>query len=200
MNKLYALLLVGPAIAAANACTSYSPDLGAAPFLCGTSDPKCPDGYSCVDDGAGKQVCVAANGGAVPDGGGFKCNDDSSLGQNDTTSGAFQTPVDGTKTDFSLAGLAICPAGDKDNYAITLSMANKGLRVTTTVDSGTVVNVSILNAGGTSIANGTPMGSTSMTACAPNLPTSTYYASAFASANVQQNYKLQITVVDNCVQ
>lgn len=190
--------MVGVLGALVAACTSYNPDLGATPFLCGSTDPKCPEGYGCMDDGTGKQVCVAASGG--PDGGGgFKCNDDSNLGQNDTIQGAFQTPVDSPKVDFNLMGLAICPSGDKDNYAINLSMANKGLRVTTTWDGGMPVNASILNAGGTSIANGAPKGNNSMTACAPNLPLGTYYASAFAAANVQNNYNVTITVVADCV-
>jgi hypothetical protein len=183
------------------ACTSYNPDLGESPFLCGTTDPKCPEGYTCSDVG-GKQVCLSANGHAPDGGAGFQCNDDSSLGQNDTIQGAFQTPVDSTKTDFSLAGLAICPAGDKDNYAISLAMATKGLRVTASWDSGPPVNVSILNSGGASIANGSPKGDKAMTACAPNLVTTgamTFYASAFAAANAQNNYRLQITVVNDCV-
>jgi hypothetical protein len=43
--------------AASGACTPYDPQLTSTPFLCGTTDPKCPDGYTCVTS-AGKSVCT----------------------------------------------------------------------------------------------------------------------------------------------
>ena len=49
----------GPAL---GACSPYDPDLGSTPFLCGTVDPACPDGYACQDDGTGKMVCVTTSG------------------------------------------------------------------------------------------------------------------------------------------
>ncbi|MBX3157901.1 MAG: hypothetical protein KF773_18170 [Deltaproteobacteria bacterium] len=201
MNSLVSLralplLLLASAL---GACTSYDPVLGNAPFLCGEGDA-CPEGYGCVDQ-SGKKVCVI-QGGTLPDAGpsGFQCNDDSALGNNDTIAGAYQTPVDNPKVDFMLAGLAICPETDRDTYRINLTMANKGIRVITTVDSGDVINVSILNQGGTSIGNGVDNGPGSLKACAPNLPTGTYYAQAFSNAAKKNNYRLQITVVDNCAQ
>src|SRR5215813_9983198 len=98
------------------ACSPYSPDLGAAPFLCGDTDPKCPDGYMCTTMGSAN-VCLQPNG-HVPDGGNGNCADDSALEPNDTIQTAFQTPVADTKPSLVFAGLAICPAGDKDTYSI----------------------------------------------------------------------------------
>jgi hypothetical protein len=180
------------------ACSSFDPDLGMAPFLCGNDDA-CPDGYGCVDQG-GKKVCVV-EGGTLVDAPptGFQCADDSALGQNDTIAGAYQTPVDNPKIDFTLAGLSICPETDRDTYAINLTMPNKGIKVITSWDNGAPVNVSILNQGGTSIGNGVAMGENALKACAPNLPTGTYYTQAFSMMAMKNNYRLQIVVVDNCL-
>ena len=44
------------------ACTPYDPSLPAEPFLCGSDEPKCPDGYTCMADGTGNQVCATMPG------------------------------------------------------------------------------------------------------------------------------------------
>ena len=151
-------------------------------------------------------VCLATGGLVPPPRGsnGFQCLDDSGFGMNDTIQGAFQTPVQATQSTFSIAS-AICPEGDKDNYKIDVTTANANLEVIAFVDSGMPVNASILNAGGTSIGNGSPttfndMGvdKQAVRACVPNLPVGTYYAQAFASATLKNNYHLHITIVPNC--
>ena len=55
MPTLARLVLV--LVFAAAACTPYDPHLPASPFLCGATEPKCPDGYTCVTT-AGKAVCM----------------------------------------------------------------------------------------------------------------------------------------------
>jgi len=106
-------------------CSSYSPDLGTVPFTCGTSDPKCPDGYDCVAAGTQMQ-CVKA-GGTAPDGGSNgQCDDDSMLEPNNDTTHAYMInslPAGGLK----LVGLAICPAGDKDTFELTQATAGQTL-------------------------------------------------------------------------
>ena len=95
---------------------------------------------------------------------------------------AFQTPVDDAEDDLLFAGLAICPAGDKDNYSVTITDGDREPR-----DAHRVrrrrrrqLQGSILNSGGTPIANAAPM-----TACehvrayTPNLPTGVYYAQVY---------------------
>lgn len=55
------------AIAALGACTPYDPQLGPTPFLCGDTEPKCPDGYTCQMNGGGSGVCT--KGGSTGSGG-----------------------------------------------------------------------------------------------------------------------------------
>lgn len=190
------------ASAALAACSPYDPDLGGTPFLCGDTEPVCPDGYSCQDDGSGKQVCVS-NAGATVDGGGggggFQCADDSLIEtsngtSNDTIQSAYATPVAQQRKDISFAGLAICPEGDKDTFKIEITTASSNVELITSWDSGMPVSVSLLNGGGTSIANSTSSGATSQRAYAANLPVGTYYAQAFGSATAKNNYRIQITV------
>ncbi|MEO8840713.1 MAG: hypothetical protein ABI591_08135 [Kofleriaceae bacterium] len=136
-------------IAFAAACSPYSPELGASPFLCG-SGGECPDGYVCV---AGATTMVCSNGDMLPDAGAGQCADDSSLEPNNTiaTAHIFATlPTGGLK----LAGLAICPAGDKDTYAVTPTTTGQTLQAAITFDANqAVLNVNILNSSGTIIAN-----------------------------------------------
>ena len=64
------LAALGLAALAAPSCSPYDPSLPGAPFLCGDQEPRCPDGYVCVDDPDGRKVCRAADTAAdagVPD-------------------------------------------------------------------------------------------------------------------------------------
>ena len=200
MRSLSFLLLS----AALTACNAYNPDLGGAPFLCAADEPRCPEGYSCQDDGTSRMVCFSDSGGVVdaaPTG--FQCADDSILegaGKNDTIQTAYATPVATQRKDISFAGLAICPEGDKDNYAVTISSANanKAIEVVVSWDSGQPISMSLLNAGGTSIGNGTANGDKSLRVCVANMPMGTYYASVFATGSTKNNYRLSVKVLANC--
>jgi hypothetical protein len=181
------------------ACNGYDPDLGGAPFLCGSQDPKCPDGYTCQDDGTGRQVCIGGSGKIVDSGtSGFQCADDSILegaSKNDTIPNAYATPVATQRNDISFAGLAICPEGDKDTYKIDLQTVSD-LEVTTSWESGMPVSVSILGGGGATLVNGTSSGANTLKAFAANLAPGSgpYYAQAYAAATVKNNYKITIKV------
>jgi hypothetical protein len=200
-------LVFAAAAAAAPACSPYSPSLGDAPYLCATTEPACPDGYFCQTTtmpAPRDRICVSENG-LMPDTtqNGFPCADDSSLEgatRNDTPQTAYQTPVDSQRLDLTLAGLAICPEGDKDNYAVTVSSANMGkaIEVVVSWDSGQPLSMSILNAGGTSIGNGTAMGDKALRACVPNMPVGTYYGAVFATGSTKNNYRLSIKLLANC--
>jgi hypothetical protein len=187
------------------ACSPYNPSLGNAPYLCATEEPFCPDGYFCqttAEPAPRDRICVS-EGGLTPDTNqtGFPCADDSALeggARNDTYMTAYQTPVDTQRQDLTLAGLAICPEMDKDHYAVTLSSGNKALEVVVTWDSGQPISMSLLNAGGTSIVNGTANGDKSLRACAPNLPMGTYYGAVFATGTTKNNYRLAIKVLAAC--
>jgi hypothetical protein len=58
--------LLAIALAAAAACTSFDPKLPDRPFLCGTNEPRCPDGYTCVPEGSNRMVC-SLDGEPTPD-------------------------------------------------------------------------------------------------------------------------------------
>jgi len=196
-TPFFALLL-------ASACSSYSPGLPAAPFLCGSSAPLCPDGFSCQTEmGTGRMVCVAANG-EIPDGTSGPCLDDSHLEPNNDISMAFQTDVDNPRMSLPLSGLSICPAGDKDIYAVTLSKgvdpSYESLSATIKYDSGGApLQLSLLNEGGMTIVNGGPvMGMDGTVSAAANMiPNGQYYVEVFGPAAGQlttNNYTLSIDV------
>lgn len=188
------------ALASAAACTPYDPDLGPAPFLCGPADqnPRCPDGYTCQSTSAG-EVCLAPAG-MVPVDANMNgaCADDSQLEPNDSKDTAFQTSVARQRMNITFAGLAICPVGDKDNYAIEIVTANQNLEVLIEYDpSGADLQGQILNAGGIPIANAAPMSAGLRRAYTPNLPTGVYYATVFGPPEgtiLTNNYKLTINV------
>ncbi len=174
------------------ACSAYDPDLGATPFLCGDTDPKCPDGYTCNANGAGKMVCEKGGStDAMPMSG---CANDSQLEPNDTIQTAWQSPVATARMNISLTGLAICPGTDKDNYKVDITTEGQNLEVILTYDPGNALSVSLLNSSGTSIVNGTPMGTNQVRAYAANLPMDSYYASIFSSAMMENNYRIDINV------
>lgn len=192
------LILATAAIAAIGSCSPYSPSLPAAPFFCGSADPKCPDGYACMPSGSGNGVCVAPMGTIPVDG--SQCADDSNLGPNQTLATAYQLPVDVQKKSVVFAGLAICPAGDKDYYAINISNGNENLEVLVAYESwGGVLQASILNATGVPIASAGPVSGVPGTirAYTANLPVGTYHALVFGPASgtpAINNYKLTVTV------
>jgi len=198
MRSLLFLCLVS----AITACSPYDPDLGQSPFTCGPVDqnPRCPDGYTCQPpDTAGKEWCQKP-GDTIPiDGSNLNCADDSSLEPNDMITQAFQTPVATQKNTLTFAGLAICPSGDKDNYSVTITMANQNLEVLIEYDpAGADLQGSILNSGGTPIANASPTDPGHRRAYTPNLPTGVYYAAVFGptmgTGVTTNNYKMTINV------
>lgn len=195
MRSLSFLLLA----AALAACNGYDPQLPGRAFACDTAEPRCPDGYSCQDEGMGSMVCFSESGGVVDAPvSGFQCADDSALetpGRNDTTGTAFATPIaSATRKSISFAGLAICPEGDKDTYQVNIITAMSNLEAVTEWPSGMPVSVSILGSGGATLNNGTSSGANMLRAYVANLPVGVYYVQAYAAANVKNNYKVTLTV------
>lgn len=198
MRTLSLACLVAASLAA---CTPYDPDLGNAPFFCGPADQeqRCPEGYMCMPSAGsgGTEVCVAPNGMIPVDGNNTNCADDRSLEPNDSTATAWITPVDTTKS-FPLSSLAICPAGDKDNYSIMMTTANQNLEVIVEWEAGGAeLQAAILNSGGVAIANATTTVSNTKRAYTPNVPSGIYYAQVFGpnqGSLTTNNYKLSINV------
>jgi hypothetical protein len=179
------------------ACDAYDTDLGPTPYLCGPTEPKCPDGYSCQDDiTTGEQVCVA-NGGMLSNN--FDCADDSATEPNNALDAATATTIDTMKT-FSQDNLAICPAGDKDLFALTVSTQNENVELVVDFqNNGATLVGAILNAGGIPIATAAPVTGEpfKIRAFAQNLPTGQYYAQVAAAVSgtlTVNNYKIALTV------
>ncbi len=194
-------LVIVSLFAAVAACTSYSPNLPPDPFVCGDSDPKCPDGFACVQSGS-QMLCMSTGGGGHGDGGGtFMCADDSQLEgttRNDTTATAFVTGLapTGGRMNITFDGAAICPATDVDDYAITLD-TTQNIEVIIEYDSdGAALQGSILTSGGTVIVNATAQGTDTIRAYLPNGAAQTYYASVFGPGTGENNYKITINVTN----
>ena len=201
MSPLRSSFLCG--LAGLAACSPYSPDLGNAPYLCADSEPRCPADYACVmDEGTGREVCLAA-GGVIPDAGpdahtGFTCAMDGPLEPNDMLSEAYQTDV-GLGAPMRIYGpISICPEGDKDLFQINITAPNQGVQIITRWDSGMPVYNSLLNAAGTSIANGLAMGTNALRACVANLPVGQYFAAASAATTTRNNYRIEMKIVAAC--
>jgi hypothetical protein len=187
------------ATSALAACSPYDPDLGGIPYQCGDTEPKCPSGYSCQDDGNGRPVCVS-NSGVTPDAkinGGFVCQDDGRLetdyGQNnDSIDHAYKLDL----KNISLGPVSICPAGDKDTYEVNVAAASSTIQATVIWESGDVVNVALLNRGGSQIAVSTsdPENAQLRRAVATNLPVGIYFVQVSAAPDVKNNYKLTVAV------
>jgi hypothetical protein len=191
----------GLAATALAGCSPYDPDLGATPYLCAATEPRCPEDYTCVEDSV-RSVCVA-NGATAPDaapdaGDGFQCAPDGTLEPNDTLAGAFMTDV-GIGAPMRVYGpLSICPETDQDYFAISVSSPNQSLIAITRWDSGSQIAVSIRNAADTAIANGTAMGQNALRACAPNLPVGTYAVRANSPTGAKNNYRIEMRLAANC--
>jgi hypothetical protein len=186
------------------ACSPYSPNLGKTPFLCGMSDPKCPDGYSCQTIGM-QQVCVQ-NGATPPDAPNpnSMCADDSQVEMqngpnNDSIQTAYQTPVATSRKDLDFTNLAICPSGDKDYYSVQLT-AVQNIDVTVIYDTwGAVLQGEVDNSGGSRIGVLGPSGADrTLHVYVANLPSDQYYVlvegPSSTTGETRNNYELKIVV------
>lgn len=191
------LALLAPAavtgLAALGACDAYDTDLGSTPFLCGETAPRCPDGYGCQMDGlTGEEICVGNNDSLSQD---FDCADDSANEPNNGLEEA--TPLESMKT-LAVEGQTVCPAGDRDLFAISISQMNSAIELIVDFEAGGAeLQLALLNAGGVPISTAKTVSEMKLRAAAQNLPVGTYYASI--SAPVMEtisvnNYKLSIAV------
>jgi hypothetical protein len=122
---------------------------------------------------------------------------DTSIEPNDTIATAFVTPVATLQNTISITNLMICPAGDKDDFAVTITAANQNLEMILDFDPAAPIGMgSILNSGGVPIANATMV--TGMPyrqrAYTPNLPTGVYYAAVYAGLGDVTRYQLTLNV------
>ncbi len=179
MRALAATLLV------LAACDAYDEDLGPTPFFCGPGEQECPQGYTCVDDPAhGMMVCKSDSSTSN-----FECADDSSQEPDNGLTDAATASVGAT-----LDGRAICPAGDKDTYAVMLS-ATANLSATIIYQAaGSELTAAILNTGGVPIQRASEVSGEARTlrAVATDLPSGLYYVQVSGGAGAVNNYELSL--------
>ena len=129
----------------------------------------------------GGSVCLSGNSCPPPDAPDF----DATIDARDVPIDAFVCPATDEPNDtiataraltlpVMRSNLAICSLTDTDVYRVTTTQIVK-LTAGTTVSSGPTVAVSILNAGGVSLATGMPINAYSVFATVSNLPTGEYY-------------------------
>jgi len=114
---------------------------------------------------------------------------------NDTVMSATDTGIMGTMgTNTRTLAAVICPNGDKDNFKVTITVAGFDLEALLDSDNA-LVDGSIINSNGTSIANAVPVSATRRRAHAPSLPLGTYYVMAFGgnTATSLNSYSLTVT-------
>ena len=165
------------------ACNAYDEDLGPAPFLCGPSAPRCPTGYSCIEDpNSGDQVCVDDESLS----GTGSCADDSAIEPNETLAMATAASA-----SFQRDGLAICPPTDKDTFAIAVTGPTR-IELSVTFEHGATLRAAILNEGGVPIATGTlDEGARTLDAFADVVP-GMYYAQVSSPSGRANNYAITL--------
>jgi hypothetical protein len=179
------------------ACSAYDEDIGMVPYRCNTDEPRCPDGYTCQNDATtGDDVCVS-NGSSIS--GDFECADDASSEPNNLLAEATATGLDAMKS-FAKDNLAICPAGDRDQFGLTLATQNESVEIVVDYQAnGAELVASLLNAGGVPIATSSPDSSQAHRTIgfSQNLPTGQYYVQVAAKVGgtlTLNNYSVTITV------
>lgn len=131
------------------ACNPYDPNLGPSPFLCGTDEPRCPDGYTPVDVSAVRCQCQLAP--SLPDAGAAYICDGDVFEPNDDYRAPTVTHVGQNSTD-NFSNIAICPAGDLDNFGLTVPVAGTLIQATVTFDATrTPPDVDLLDGEGVSL-------------------------------------------------
>jgi hypothetical protein len=116
---------------------------------------------------------------------------------NDTIQTATATSVATTMNSATITGVAVCPNTDKDHFEVTTTTGNQNLEVVVDFASpGPVLEVSILNSGGTPIANGSVVTGMPqrLRAFTPNLPTGTYYARIQSGGGASNAYQIALNV------
>ncbi len=205
-----ALALPLLAAAALAACNSYDPDLGAVPFRCGTDEPRCPLGYTCVSYSADEELCERSDSGdgddgadagaSQPDGGGaFSCADDGELEPNNGTAEATNTFIPSLHDTYKLVSLSICPDTDTDVFLFEVDVSGKNLRadVSYQADRGQLI-LEVLEDGGEVIRTGAAVAGMAdlVRAEVPNMPQGTYYVQVRAPADTENNYTIEIALSD----
>jgi hypothetical protein len=186
------------ALATLGACNPYDPDLGNMPFECGSSEPRCPQGYTCVTHSDTNEVCEkSASDDVDAPGGNFQCANDSSIEPNNDVQSAFVTPIPNMPS-YSLVGLAVCPTGDKDHYRFDINVNGLNFEATASgVANRTSLSLSVLTSAGAPVASGAPVSGTPQVVRVeiPNrLAIGSYIVKIESPDSTENNYDLTLRV------
>ena len=197
-------VLVFSLAAALAACNPYNPDLGATPFRCGTSEPRCPDGYGAVDVPP-PVLCECRKGEEDTSDGGsgadssmfFMCDDPDEGGtHNEDTATATMTSIGAVQSSYMAPDQSICPQGDVDVFRMSLTTAGKMIVATVTFDtSHGMLQLDILNSAGMMLATGTLTGN-QLRAIYQVPSAGTYYFRVKAGAGTRNNYAANVTITN----
>lgn len=187
------------------ACNTFDPNLGAAPFRCGTEEPRCPTDYECTVYSAADEVCElkggdptirADSGPQSTDARNFTCANDSEIEPNESLSDPTLTSIPQVQTSVRLVSLAICPSTDQDffRFDIETNATDATIEIEYQANRGTL-RLDLLNDSGSSISSGIAVGGNEniVRAAVPNLPTGTYFAHVRSEGDgVENNYSIEI--------
>jgi hypothetical protein len=197
------VLLFAALAALAGACNSYDPDLGAVPFRCGSDEPRCPLGYTCVMYSADEELCektggVDADAGAQPDAAGaFSCADDGELEPNNSIEEPTNTFIPSMHDSYKLVSLSICPDTDADVFQFEVDISGKNLRADVSYQSarGQLI-LEVLGESGQVIRTGEAVSGMAdlLRAEVPNMPKGTYFVQVRAPAGIENNYTIEIAL------
>jgi hypothetical protein len=133
--------------------------LGATPFLCANTRPRCPDGYVCIPGEGSAEICALPQ--AAPDGGttgdsGLQCGVDSDREPNDALASATLISDTGGTTPIDAV---LCPETDIDMYQLNVDTTGKAIRVDVIYNAGNgPLQVDLLNSTGLVIRSATRVG------------------------------------------
>lgn len=186
------------AAVAAVGCSPFDPDLGPQPFLCGDREPRCPDGYVCIERVGNDNVCLSHD--IVADAGGdarLQCSADT-LEPNETIDDASPVEIPGTGGTDTFDAV-ICPVTDLDIYRLEVGTTGENIRAELDYPSaaGELV-VELLNSTGVSIRTGTPTNNDrdKLRADFTNLALGTYYGRVKGTGSLN-NYQITFIITSD---
>lgn len=186
------------------ACSPYSPDLGYSPFLCGSGNPPCPDGYACTGGSGSQMSCISLSTHMPDAGSGFNplCANDMAVEgsmRNDTVANAYALPMPLPNNGvMKLSALSICPKADTDNYSLIVGPDHEIKAEMTYEEWGAPLSGTLLNSMGQPVKSMMAEAGMDRTQLvdAASLAQGQYFIKIFGPAEepAQNNYTLTITV------
>jgi len=178
------------ALAAASMhCSPYDPELGPTPFLCGASEPRCPDGYVCVEATGTDGVCSRE--GVTPGGdGGGLCIDEHEPNESMAVATLVPIPDEG---ENHMTSAAVCSPEDVDFYRLFVDTTGKTVRIDVTFEAlDAPPDLRLLNGAGTLVESGASEGNGTLRV-EVQPPQGTYFASV-SGMTADLPYTINFTV------